>query len=75
MRRQNENDLITEYAAALQNLITTREFGGIQEELVRDVFISGLTQNWSRIREKLLRGVGIRLQKALDITKSFEAAK
>lgn len=75
MRQQSDVESISEYAAALHNLSSTCAFGNIREELVRDIFICGLSETFTKIRERLLSEGDICLDKALDIAKSMERAK
>ncbi|XP_067637617.1 uncharacterized protein [Eurosta solidaginis] len=73
-RGQLTSESINEYVAVLNNLSSTCEFGSLCDDLVRDIFICGLSHKFSKIKERHLSEGDIRLQKALDIEKSIELA-
>ncbi|XP_037931443.1 uncharacterized protein LOC119687528 [Teleopsis dalmanni] len=73
--QQNSEETISEYATALQNLSTTCEFKDLREDLVRDVFICGLSLNFKHIKERLLSEGDIKWGKALEIAKNIEIAR
>ncbi|XP_037931326.1 uncharacterized protein K02A2.6-like [Teleopsis dalmanni] len=74
-RQQNSEETISEYATALQNLSTTCEFKDLREDLVRDIFICGLSLNFKHIKERLLSEGDIKWGKALEIAKNIEIAR
>lgn len=74
-RKQAIGETITQYSTVLQNLSITCEFGDIRESLVKDIFTCGLSQNFQKIKEKLLSEGEITWDKALQIAKGMEAAR
>ncbi|XP_055911526.1 uncharacterized protein K02A2.6-like [Eupeodes corollae] len=74
-RNQRVGETIDEYVTALKNLSLSCEFDTIREDLVRDIFVCGLNNNWTNIKERLLNEGNIKLQKALDIAKTLEVTK
>lgn len=75
MRKQNGGEGIDEYITALKNLSLTCEFGTLREDLVKDVFICGLSPNLQHIKERLLSEGEITLNNAMSIAKSIELAR
>lgn len=74
-RKQTCDETIKQYATTLQNLSMTCEFGTLREDLVKDIFICGLSENFKQIKERLLSEGNIKWLKALEIAKSIEMAK
>ncbi|XP_055841107.1 uncharacterized protein LOC129908549 [Episyrphus balteatus] len=66
---------IDEYVTALKNLSFSCDFETVREDLVRDIFVCGLNNNWSNVKERLLNEGAIKLEKALDIAKAIEVTK
>ncbi|XP_075155542.1 uncharacterized protein LOC142228895 [Haematobia irritans] len=74
-KKQDEDQTINQYAAVLQNLGMTCEFGDLREDLVKDIFICGLSRNFKQVKERLLSEGNITWEKALQIAKSIERAR
>lgn len=74
-RTQQIGESIDVYVTALKNLSLSCDFDTIREDLVRDIFVCGLNNNWSNIKERLLNEGAIKLEKALEIAKSIEITK
>lgn len=74
-RTQQAGESIDEYVTSLKNLSLSCDFNNIREDLVRDIFVCGLNNNWSNIKERLLNEGSIKLEKALEIAKSIELTK
>ncbi|XP_055371852.1 uncharacterized protein LOC129605880 [Condylostylus longicornis] len=53
-RKQANSETIEEYVTELKNLSLTCEFNDLREDLVKDIFICGLSSNLSHIKERLL---------------------
>lgn len=73
--KQHEDQSIDEYVTVLKNLSLNCEFGGLREELVRDIFICGLSSKMSNVRERLLTDGNIKLEKSITIAKNMIMAK
>ncbi|XP_055856265.1 uncharacterized protein K02A2.6-like [Episyrphus balteatus] len=74
-RRQGPDESIDEFVTSLKNLSLTCDFGSIREDLVRDIFICGLHNKFSHLKEKLLNEEKISLEKAVLISRSMELNK
>lgn len=74
-KKQAHGECITQYATVLQNLSITCDFGILREELIKDIFICGLSQTFQKFKERLLSESEITWEKALQIAKSIEAPK
>lgn len=74
-RKQAPDETISQYATALENLSITCEFGSLREDLVKDIFICGLSQQFKNIKEKLLSDGDVKWNKALSTAKSIEMAR
>lgn len=74
-RTQQMGESIHEYVTALKNLSLSCDFNDLREDLVRDIFVCGLNNNWSKIKERLLNEGDIKLEKALEIAKNIEITK
>ena len=67
------DESIQEYISALRSLVTDCRYQVLEEELVRDQFISGVRDNG--IQEKLLAEEDLGCKKAIHIATSIELAK
>lgn len=74
-RKQNGGESIDDYVTVLKNLSLTCDFGTLREDLVKDIFICGISTNFQHIKERLLSEGAIQLDKAVTIAKSIEAAR
>ncbi|XP_017477642.1 PREDICTED: uncharacterized protein LOC108367524 [Rhagoletis zephyria] len=73
--RQALDETLSQYATALHNLSATCEFGNLREDLVKDIFVCGLSPNFKNIKERLLSEGEIKWQKAFEIARSIEMAR
>ncbi|CAK1583539.1 unnamed protein product [Parnassius mnemosyne] len=64
-RNQRENETIEQYVFDLQKLAQTCDFGALNDGLIKDRLICGVSN--SVIRERLLREYDLTLSKALEI--------
>ena len=71
-RRQKENESFEQFMVALKNLSSSCEFGQLNEELVRDIFVSGIED--SALRESLLRIENLTIDSALKHCQAKELA-
>ncbi|KAF7641246.1 hypothetical protein LDENG_00287880 [Lucifuga dentata] len=71
-RGQCAGETTDQYVAALKELITTCEFGTMEEEMIRDQLVE--KTNSSHIRERLLLEVPLTLTKAMTIAQHIETA-
>ena len=71
-RRQKENESFEQFMVALKNLSSSCEFGQLNEELVRDIFMSGIED--SALRESLLRIENLTIDSALKHSQAKELA-
>lgn len=69
-RRQKPAEPIDDFATDLKNLSLSCELGTLREDLVKDVLIVGLTD--SKLKERLLLEADLKLDKALEICKSYQ---
>lgn len=74
-RRQGPDESIDEFVTSLKNLSLTCDFGTLREDLVRDIFICGLHNKFSHLKEKLLNEDKITLNKAVLTSRSMELNK
>ena len=70
-RNQESHESIDVYATALRALAATCEFGALKDEMIRDRFVCGITEN--SIRQKMLQEPKLSLEKCLDVCRSAEA--
>lgn len=73
--KQREEQSVDEYVTALKNLSLSCEFGSLRNDLVRDIFICGLSAKMGNVRERLLTEDNIKLDRAVSITKNMVMAK
>ncbi|KAF7651808.1 hypothetical protein LDENG_00105190, partial [Lucifuga dentata] len=71
-RGQHAGETADQYVAALKELITTCEFGAMEEEMIRDQLVE--KTNSPCIRERLLLEVPLTLTKAMTIARQIETA-
>lgn len=71
-RSQCSGETTDQFAAALKELVTTCQFGTMEEEMIRDQIME--KTNSTRIRECLLLEVLLTLNKALTIARQIETA-
>lgn len=74
-RMQLEGETIDEYMTVLKNLSLTCEFKTLREELVRDIFVCGLSSKWSKIKERLLGEDKLTLNNTVIISKNMVTAQ
>lgn len=74
-RKQKQHESIEEYITVLKNLSLNCNFKDLREELVKDIFICGLTAQRSYIKERLLSEGDIKLFRAIEIAKNMETVK
>ncbi|XP_055916267.1 uncharacterized protein LOC129949066 [Eupeodes corollae] len=74
-RRQGPDESIDEFVTSLKNLSLTCDFETLREDLVRDIFICGLHNKFSHLKEKLLNEDKITLEKAVLTSRSMELNK
>ncbi|KAL4718312.1 hypothetical protein ACJJTC_016562 [Scirpophaga incertulas] len=67
-RKQYENENFEQYAVVLKNLAEPCEFGNLKEDLIKDIFVSGI--NNKNLQQKLLTTNNLNLQSALDICRT-----
>ncbi|KAL4707300.1 hypothetical protein ACJJTC_019838 [Scirpophaga incertulas] len=67
-RKQYENENFEQYAVVLKNLAEPCEFGNLKEDLIKDIFVSGI--NSKNLQQKLLTTNNLNLQSALDICRT-----
>lgn len=51
-RKQREDETIKQYIAILKNLTSTCNFGTLRDELVNDVFVSGIKTTGPRLNHR-----------------------
>ncbi|XP_075150535.1 uncharacterized protein LOC142224639 [Haematobia irritans] len=73
--KQQEEQSVDEYVTALKNLSLSCEFGGLRNDLVRDIYICGLSAKMGHVRERLLTEDNISLERAVCISKNMVMAK
>ncbi|XP_061398654.1 uncharacterized protein LOC133334373, partial [Musca vetustissima] len=73
--KQQDNQTIDEYVTILRNLSLNCEFGDLKNDLVRDIFICGLSQKHYNIKERLLTEDKINLEKSIEIANNIVLAK
>ncbi|XP_046809112.1 uncharacterized protein LOC124420433 [Lucilia cuprina] len=74
-RKQNCGETIHDYVTALKNLSQTCDFGVLRDNLVKDIFVCGISSNFQHIKERLLSEGNISLDRAVTIAQSIEAAR
>lgn len=74
-RSQKMDESIDEYVTVLKNLSLTCEFGALRENLVRDIFVCGLHDTYTYIKERLLNEGDIKLEKAVEISRAIVITK
>lgn len=72
-RNQDERETIDEYVTALRLLSQNCEFGDLQESLLRDKIVCGITNN--TVRDRLLRTDELTLAKAIQVCQAAEISK
>ena len=70
-RAQEPNETIDTYAAALNGLAKSCEYGTLQDDLVRDRIVVGIANNG--LRKRLLQEPKLTLKNCLDICRANEA--
>ncbi|XP_052741791.1 uncharacterized protein LOC128199740 [Bicyclus anynana] len=73
IRDQRDNESIEQYVFELSKLAQNCEFRDLQEELIKDRLVCGVTS--AAIRERLLREDDLTLKKALDICRAAVASR
>ncbi|KAJ8375109.1 hypothetical protein SKAU_G00056890 [Synaphobranchus kaupii] len=71
-RSQRPGETTDQFVAALKELVTTCQFGTMEEEMIRDQLVE--KTNSARIRERLLMEVPLTLSKATTIARQIETA-
>ncbi|KAI5708248.1 hypothetical protein M8J77_018934 [Diaphorina citri] len=75
-RRQMPGESLEGFITNLKNLSTTCELGSLRESLVRDIFILGLLEENSYIKERLLEeGDKKSLSEIFDLARTLEMSK
>lgn len=74
-RKQNGGESIDDYITVLRNLSITCDFGELKNDLVKNVFICGLSSNLQHIKERLLSEGDVTLDRAVQIAKNIETAR
>lgn len=72
-RCQRDNEQFDPYYSDLCNLVKTCEFGGLQEEMVRDRIVSGIKDD--HLRRRLLREPKLTLKQAVDQCRATEVSE
>jgi hypothetical protein len=72
-RKQDVDESIEAYIAALRQLAKTCNYGEIEERLIRDQVVIGVKEDV--LREKLLETKDLTLDKCLKIGRAFESSK
>lgn len=67
-RKQQEGESYEQYMASLKNMAKTCEFGTLNDSLVRDIFVCGITD--SKIQKDLLCASKLTMAKALEICRA-----
>ncbi|XP_063619124.1 uncharacterized protein LOC134791960 [Cydia splendana] len=73
MRNQLEGETTEQYTFELKRLAKTCEFGDLNDDLIKDRLICGLTED--ALRERLLRECDLTLTKAMDISRIAEMSR
>ncbi|XP_071055079.1 putative autophagy-related protein 11 [Onthophagus taurus] len=71
-RKQKENESYEEYITILKTLSSTCKFGTLKDELVKDIFVSGIKD--AEARENLLKMSNLNIEKALELCRVRELA-
>lgn len=71
-RSQRVGETTNQFVAALRELVTTCQFGNMEEEMIRDQIMEKAKS--ARIRERLLLEILLTLTKALAIARQIETA-
>lgn len=71
--RQEKNESIENFITRLKSKAATCEFKTLENSLVRDMLVVGLDDEV--IKEKLLQEKNLKLEEAIEITKTFEKAR
>ncbi|XP_036327169.1 uncharacterized protein LOC118739769 [Rhagoletis pomonella] len=74
-RKQAEEETIEEFVTVLKNLSLSCEFKTLREDLIRDIFVCGLSPRFKSVKERLLSEVDLKLDKAVAIAKNMVLAK
>lgn len=69
-RSQRAGETTDQFIASLRELVTTCQFGNMEEEMIRDQLVE--KTNSSRIRERLLLEVPLTLPKAMTLARQIE---
>lgn len=67
-RKQKAGESFEQYMTVLQNLSVTCELGTLKDELLRDIFVTGITD--AKLQEKLLNTPKLTKEMALEICRS-----
>ena len=72
-RSQQEGESIDQYVTALKLMTRNCAFGTLEEELIRDRIVCGVSSE--KIKERLLRERDLTLDKAIDLCRAEEQSK
>ena len=72
-RSQQEGESIDQYVTALKLMTRNCAFGTLEEELIRDRIVCGVSSE--KIKERLLRERDLTLDKAIDLCRAEEKSK
>ena len=72
-RKQQHGESIDEYITALKLLASSCEYNQMQDSMVKDALVLGVTN--SQLREALLRETNLDLNKAINLAQSTERAQ
>ncbi|XP_029054611.2 uncharacterized protein K02A2.6-like [Osmia bicornis bicornis] len=67
-RKQQQEESHEQFMVALKNLSKTCQFGALKEELIKDIFVSGISDKG--LQEKLLRTEMLDIKKAMEICRT-----
>ncbi|KAG1661281.1 hypothetical protein GQR58_021516 [Nymphon striatum] len=71
MCKQNENDKFDAYVSKLRKLANTCNYGTLQDSLIRDRIVCGITDN--TCRKRLLQEETLTLEKCINICRAVES--
>lgn len=66
---------VQQYITTLRNLSSSCEFGALRDDLIKSIFICGLSTRHNDIKEKLLSSGNIKLAEATEIAVIMESSK
>lgn len=70
-RKQHQEESHEQFMVALKNLSKSCQFGTLKDELIKDIFVSGIVDK--HLQEKLLRAENLDINKALEICRTRAA--